>query len=164
MKLRSTKFLQVVIVLIGIVAIAILIRFPATEGRAVNLDLISIYSDPFILYGYVASIPFFIALFMAFKLLGYFGQNKSFTQNSLKALNSIKYCAIILSIFIVIAGIYIRIFYHKEDDPAGFLALCFILTFASLVVATAVSVFEKIIQNGMDIQSENKHLYEQLKN
>ena len=55
MKKGSTIFLRVVIVLIGIVALAIMIRFPLTEGSAVNLDLFSIYSDPFIIYGYVVS-------------------------------------------------------------------------------------------------------------
>ena len=163
MKQSSTIFLQVVIVLIGIVALAIMIRFPSTEGRAANLDLFSIYSDPLILYGYAASIPFFIALYKAFKLLGYIGQNKAFSLNSVRTLSSIKYCAIVLSIFIVMAGLYIRIFHNKDDDPAGFLAMCIVTTFVSLVVATAVAVFEKILQNGMDIKSENEQLYEQSK-
>ncbi len=80
MKKNSIIFLQIVIVLIGIVALAIMIRFPLTEGRATNLDLFSIYSDPFILYGYLASIAFFIAMYQAFKLLGYIGQNKVFSK------------------------------------------------------------------------------------
>jgi len=163
MKKSSTIFLQGVIVLIGIVALAIMIRIPSTEGRAANLDLFSIYSDPFILYGYAASIPFFIALYKAFKLLGYIGQNKAFSLNSVRTLSSIKYCAIVLSIFIVMAGLYIRIFHNKDDDPAGFLAMCIVTTFVSLVVATAAAVFEKILQNGMDIISENEQLYEQTK-
>jgi len=163
MKQSSTIFLKVVIVLIGIVALAIMIRFPLTEGRAANLDLFSIYTDPLILYGYAASIPFFIALYKAFKLLGYIGQNKAFSLNSVRTLSSIKYCAIALSILIVMAGIYIRIFHNKDDDPAGFLAICIVTTFVSLVVATAAAVFEKILQNGMDIKSENEELYEQSK-
>src|ERR1700741_5630166 len=148
MKRISTLFLQTVIVLIGIVALAVLIRFPLTEGRATNLDLFSIYSDPFILYGYAASIAFFVALYKAFKLLGYIGQNKVFSLNSVRTLRSIKYCAIILSILIVMAGLYIRIFHNKEDDPAGFLAMCIVTTFVSIIVATAAAVFEKILQNG----------------
>ena len=144
-----------VIVLIGIAALAILIRFPLTEGRATNLDLFSIYSDPFILYGYAASIAFFVALFKAFKLLGYIGQNKVFTSNSVGTLRSIKYCAIILSILIVAAGLYIRIFHNKDDDPAGFLAICVVTTFVSIVVATAAAIFEKILQNAIDMKSEN---------
>jgi len=155
MKRISTIFLQAVIVLIGIVALAILIRFPLTEGRAANLDLFSIYSDPFILYGYAASIAFFVALYKAFKLLGYIGQNKVFSSNSVGALKSIKYCAIVLSILIVMAGLYIKIAHDKDDDPAGFLAICIVTTFASIVVATAAAIFEKILQNAIDMKSEN---------
>lgn len=148
-------FLQAVIVLIGIVALSILMRFPLTEGRAANLDLFSIYCDPFILYGYATSIAFFVALYKAFKLLGYIGQNKVFSSNSVKALKSIKYCAIVLSVLIVTAGLYIRIFHNKEDDPAGFLAICIVTTFVSVVIATAAAIFEKILQNATDKKSEN---------
>lgn len=155
MKRISSVFLQLVIVLIGIVALAILIRIPLTEGRATNLDLFSIYTDPFILYGYAASIAFFVALYKAFKLLGYIGQNEVFSSKSVKALKSIKYCTIVLSILIVAAGLYIRIFHSKEDDPAGFLAICIVTTFVSIVVATAAAIFEKLLQNAIDIKSEN---------
>jgi len=152
----STIFLQVVIVLVGIVALVLMIRVPLTEGRAANLDLFSIYSDPFILYGYAASIPFFIALYNAFKLLRFIEQNKAFSLNSVRTLRNIKHCAIVLSILIVMAGLYIRIFHNKDDDPAGFLAMCIVTTFISIVVATAATVFEKIVQNGVDIKSENE--------
>ncbi|KKW02463.1 MAG: hypothetical protein A2898_04760 [Candidatus Kerfeldbacteria bacterium RIFCSPLOWO2_01_FULL_48_11] len=155
MKKRSTIFLQVVIVLIGIVALVIMIRFPLTEGRAVNLDLFSIYSDPFVIYGYVVSIAFFAALYQAFKLLGYIGQNKVFSLNSVKALRNIKYCAIVLSILIVMAALYIRIFQAKSDDPAGFIAMCIVTTFISIIIATAVAVFERTLQSAVDIKSEN---------
>ena len=141
--------------LIGIIALAILIRVPVTEGRAENLDLLSIYADPFILYGYAASIAFFVALYKAFKLLAYIGQNKVFSSNSVGALKSIKYCAIAVSILIVTAGVYIKIFHNKEDDPAGFLAICIVTTFASITVATASAIFEKILQNAIDMKSEN---------
>ena len=155
MKRISTIFLQAVIVLIGIVALAILIRFPLTEGRAANLDLFSIYADPLILYGYAASIAFFVALYKAFRLLGYIGQNKVFSLNSVGTLRSIKYCAIVLGILIVAAGLYIKLSHPEDDDPAGFLAVCIVATFASVVVATAAAIFEKILQNAIDMKSEN---------
>jgi hypothetical protein len=163
MKQGSTIFLQGVIALIGIVALAFLIRFPLSEGRATNLDLFSIYADPFILYGYAASIPFFIGLYKAFKFLGYIGQNKAISQNSVRTIRSIKYCAIVLSILIVMAGLYIMIFHHKDDDPAGFLAMCIVTTFISLVIVAAVAKFEKILQNGVDKKSADERLHEQSK-
>lgn len=155
MKRIPTLFLQAVIVLISLIVLAILIRLPLTEGRAAKLDLFAIYSDPFILYGYAASIAFFVVLYKVFKLLGYIGQNKVFSSNSVGALKSIKISAIILSILIVGAGLYIMIYHNKEDDPAGFLALCIICTFITIVVATAAAIFEKILQNALDLKSEN---------
>ena len=157
MKKSSTIFLQVVVVLIGIVALAIMIRFPLTEGRATNLDLFSIYADPFIIYGYLVSIAFFIALYQAFKLLGYIRQNKVFSLESVKSLRNIKHCAIVLSCLIVIAAIYIRVSFNgnADDDPAGFIAVSIVATFISIVVATAAAVFERTLQSAVEIKSEN---------
>lgn len=155
MKRFSTIFLQAVVVLIGMIALALMIRFPLTEGRAANLDLFSIYSDPFILYGYAASIAFFVALYKAFRLLGYIRQNKVFSSESVRALKSIKYCAIVLGILIAAAGLYIRLFQSQEEDTAGFLAICIVTTFASIIVATAAAIFEKLLQKAVEIKSEN---------
>lgn len=155
MKRSSILFLQGVIMLIGLIALAVMIRFPLTEGRAANLDLFSIYADPFIIYGYLASIPFFVGLYQAFKLLGYVGKGEVFSGGAVKALRAIKYCAIAISGAIVLAGLYIRAFHAQDDDPAGFLAMCIAGTFASIVVATAAGVFEKMLQSAVDLKSEN---------
>jgi len=101
------------------------------------------------LYGYASSIAFFVALYKAFKLLGYIKQNKLFSATAVRTLRSIKHCAITLSILIAMAGLYIGIFHNKEDDPAGFLAMCIVTTFISVVVATAVAVLEKKLQNAI---------------
>lgn len=78
----------------------------------------------------------------------------------MKALRSIKFCAIILTILIVLAGLYIKLFHNNDDDPAGFLAMCMVSTFVSIVVAVIVVVFEKILQNGVDLKSENEKIIE----
>src|SRR4249920_1673615 len=110
MKRSSTIFLQVVIVLIGIGALALMLWEPHLEGRNAHATLFQIYfNDPFLAYAYTASIAFFFALYQAFKLLGYIGQNKVFSQAAVNALRTIKYCAIILTTSIVMAGLYIRI-------------------------------------------------------
>ncbi|MBV6639389.1 MAG: DUF2975 domain-containing protein [Cyclobacteriaceae bacterium] len=155
MKRISIIFLQIVLVLIGIVAVTLMIRLPALEGRAEGLDVISIYSDPFILYGYATSIAFFIGLYKAFRLLGYIGQNRLFTLDSIHALKVIKYCAIIISASIVMAALYISISHHPDDDPAGFIGMSVILTFIFITIATAVTVLERILQNAVDMKSEN---------
>ncbi len=155
MKKGSIRFLQAVTVLIGMAALAILIRLPLTEGRAQGLDLFSIYSDPLILYGYVSSIALFVALYEAFKLLGNIGQNKLFTLPSLKILRIIKYCAVIFSMLVVTGGLYMMLFYNKEEDITGILSMCIVVTFIAIASATALAVLEKALQNAVDIKSEH---------
>ena len=154
LKQSSTLFLKMVISLIGIVTLAGLIWFPQTEGRAANLDLFSIYKDPLIIYGFLASIPFFLALYHGFKLLSYVDKNKVFSQSAVQAVRNIKYCAITLSGAIVLGILYIRLFANGED-AAGPTAVGIFTTFASIVIATAAAVFERLLQNAVDIKSEN---------
>src|SRR6188508_2216069 len=87
----SILFLKAVLVLIGIGALALLLWEPHLEGRNAHATLFEIYfNDPFLAYAYLASIPFFVALYQAFKLLGYIGQNKALSQATVKALRTIK--------------------------------------------------------------------------
>ncbi|MDQ5889779.1 MAG: hypothetical protein QG609_272 [Patescibacteria group bacterium] len=150
MKRSSAIFIQAIIVLVGVIALFLMVRLPLTEGRAVNLSLFNIYSDPLIIYAYIASIPFFIGLYQVFKLLGRIGQNKVFSLKSVTYLRNIKYCAITLNILIVMAGLYIRAFHAAGDDPAGFLAMCIVATFIFVVIAAGSSFFERVERNVVD--------------
>lgn len=154
MKRGSTLFLKVVLILIGVVTVVGLIWFPQTEGRATNLDLISIYKDPLIIYMYIASIPFFVGLFQAFKFLNLIDANKAFTQEAVNTLKIMKLASLSLIGFIALAVLYIRFFVHG-DDPAGPTALGIIISFASIVIATAAAIFQRLLQNVVDIKSEN---------
>lgn len=137
------------VVLIGIGVLALLLWLPLIEGRATHLDLISIYADPFILYGYAASIAFFVALYKVFQLLGYMRKNQLFSSPAVQALRSIKYCAILLGILIVAAGVYIKLFHGEEEDPAGFLALCMLATMGAMVVAMLSAKYENRLEKAM---------------
>lgn len=154
MKKGATLFLKFVICLIAIASLIWLIWFPQLEGRAANLDLISIYKDPIIIYAYVGSIPFFVALYQAFKLLGYLDSNNVFSQSSVNAARNIKHCAITMSGLIVLGILYIRLSI-TDDDPAGITAFGIFTTFASIVIATTAAVFQRLLQNAVEIKLEN---------
>jgi hypothetical protein len=154
MKRGSTIFLQVVIVLIGIGVLAFLLWEPHLEGRNVNATLFEIYfKDPFLAYAYIGSIPFFVALYHAFKLLGYIRRNEIFSQRSVRALRTIKYCALAIIGFVAVSVIFM-ISGDRDDRPAG-VFMRILVTFPSIVVAIAAAVFERILQNAVDIKSEN---------
>lgn len=156
MKKSSTIFLQVVIVLIGVGALALMLWEPHLEGRNVNATPFEIYfKDPFLAYAYISSIAFFMALYQAFKVLGYVRENKTFSPVTVKALRVIKYCAVSLAGFIVAAEAYLFIAVRGKDDIAGGVAMGLMMIFVSVVVATAAAMFEKILQNAVEIKSEN---------
>ncbi|MEK9179045.1 MAG: DUF2975 domain-containing protein [Patescibacteria group bacterium] len=155
MKKSSTIFLQIVIALTGIGALALLLWEPQIEGRNVHATNFEIYfKDPFLALVYIGSIPFFVALYQAFKVLGYAGQNKIFSQVAVNALRTIKYCAIAIIGFVAAEEIFI-ILNHGNDDVAGGVFMGVIITFGSIVIATAAAMFEQILQNAVDIKSEN---------
>src|ERR1043165_4776816 len=151
---RATIFLQVVVVLVGIGALALLLWEPHVEGRNAHATTFEIYfKDPFLAYAYTASIAFFVALFQAFTLLGYIGQNKAFSPNAVRALRTIKYCAVALVAMIGAAVAYLFLFVRGKDDMAGGVSMGVAMIFVSVVVAAAASVFERLLQNAVDMKS-----------
>jgi len=157
MKRSSTIFLQIVIVFIGMGALAFMLWEPHLEGRNAHATLFQIYfNDPFLAYAYIASIAFFVALYQAFKLLGYVGRSEVFSQRSVKALRTIRYCAMSLVGFLTGAEAYFFIVQRdKVDDIAGGVMMGLFLIFVSIVVATAAAVFEKTLQSAVELKSEN---------
>ena len=147
MKSKSALFLQAVIVMIGIGALAFMLWEPHIEGRNVHATTFEIYfNDPFLAFVYVGSTPFFVALYRAFGLLGHVRKTKTFSQVTVDALRSIKHCAIALIGFVAVGVVIILVFGDKEDRPAGvFMSLLF--TIASSVVATVAAMFARKLQN-----------------
>lgn len=156
MNQSSTVFLKFVLVLIAAIVLAFLLWFPTVEGRNVNADLFTIYfKDPFLAYVYLSSVPFFGALYQAFKLLGYIEKNKAFTQISVNALRNINYCATAIVCFVGALMPYMFFFTPRDEDNPGVVLIGFVIIFAAFVIATAAAVFQRLLQNAVDIKSEN---------
>src|ERR1051326_2850324 len=150
MKRSTTIFLQVVVVLVGIAVLAFLLWEPQIEGRNAHATQFEIYfKDPFLAYAYFGSIAFFVALFQAFRLFGYIGRNQTFSPNSVRALRTIKYCAIVLVTMIGAAVTYLVVAVRGKDDIAGGVAMGLLTSFFSVVMGTSAAVFEKRLQNAV---------------
>ena len=154
MRRGATVFLRAVLVLIGIGALAFLLWEPHIEGRNAHATLFAIYfKDPFLAYAYIASIPFFVALYQAFKVLAYAAQGKEISPSTLRSLRKIKHCAIAIIGFVAVGEVFILL--SESDDRAGGVAMGIFIAFASIVVATAMAVLERAVQNAVETKSEN---------
>jgi len=146
----SIGFLKIVVLLAGMGALAFLLWEPHIEGRNTHATAFQIYfNDPFLAYAYLGSIAFFVALYQAFKLLGYAGRNAVFAPASVQALRTIKFCALAMIGFVV-AGELIFILFNDSDDRAGGVFMGILIIFGAIVAGAAATVLEGIVQNAMD--------------
>jgi uncharacterized protein (DUF2062 family) len=146
----STIFLQTITLLIGVGIFVFMLVEPHFEGRNLNATFLQIYfNDLFLAYAYIGSIPLFIALYQIFKVLGYIRTDRVFSQASIQSLQIIRYGVLTTASFVFAAVMYLWVV-SPGDDIAGGVAMGLFITFVSIVIATSASVFEKILQNGMD--------------
>jgi len=144
-KKGPTIFLQAVIVLLGIGALAFMLWEPHLEGRNARATVSEIYfKDPFLAFAYLASIPFFAALYQAFKALGYVGQDKAFSPATAKALRIIMVCALAIIGFVALGELFI--ISGESDDHAGGVVIGILIAFGAAAAAAAAMMFERILR------------------
>lgn len=151
MKLRSTIFLRGIILLIGI-GVLVLCVFVLPAG--IKSDNTGLYR-PILIGMYIPAIPFFIALYQTLKLLRYIDKNTAFSSLSVRALQSIKRCAIAIGVLYMLGMPYIYIAAERDDAP-GVIVIGLVIIGASIVVAVFAAVLERLLHNAIEIQSENE--------
>lgn len=154
---RETLFLKTAVVLIGVPILALCVIVLPWILRDAST------SSPqmaYVLYGiltvmYVTAIPFFLALYQAFKLLTYIDLNNAFSHQSVKALKNIKHCAAAISILYLLST---PLFYivGEVDDAPGVILIGAAFVFAPLVVSVFAAVLQKLLQNAIDMKQENE--------
>lgn len=153
---RETIFLKIVIVLMAlpILAICIFVVPPISGFAGELLPQWPFLQWLFMIALYTTAIAYFIALYQSLKLLSYIDKNIAFSERSVKALKVIKYCAL------TITGIYILclpliLYMAQIDDAPGLGGLGMVITFGAFVIAVFAAVLQKLLENAIEIKSEN---------
>ncbi|MFH5181412.1 DUF2975 domain-containing protein [Paenibacillus sp. TAB 01] len=154
---RETLFLKAAVVLIGIPVLAICIFLVPEIGKfTAELYPGHTYLKYLVILDlYAAALPFYFALYQAFKLLSYIDKNKAFSELSVKALKNIKYSALIISALYVL-GMPLFYMIAEADDAPGIILIGLVIIFAALVIAIFAAVLQRLLRNAIDIQSENE--------
>lgn len=155
MKKGTTLFLKLAVLFIGLPILALslfgltwLINNPASPAYDQLLY-------PILIGMYVSVLPFFAALYQAFKLLNHIDRNQAFSDLSVKALKNIKFCALLIS------GLYLAILpfvfgLAQMDDAPGLVLVGMVPVFASLVIAVFAAVLQRLLQEAIKMKSENE--------
>ena len=150
----STLFLKIAVFLMGApIFILCILGFSWLVRNPVNPDYTSILY-PIVSGVYVTAIPYFLALFQAFKLLTYIDKNEAFSDLSVRALKKIKYCAFAIStVYVLIMPFFYNL--ADKDDAPGVLVIGLVIIFASLVIAFFAAVLQRLLKEAIEIKSEN---------
>ncbi|WP_153464448.1 DUF2975 domain-containing protein [Sediminibacillus terrae] len=156
MKRGTTLFLRIAVILIGIPILALCIFVvPEIGSFAAELYPDMAYLKYFVWVDlYASAIPFYFALYQAFKLLDYIDKNKAFSDFSVQGLKKIKYCAAAITVLLM-AGMPLFYLIAEADDAPGIILIGMLLIFAALVIAVFAAVLQKLLQEVIHIKSEN---------
>jgi Protein of unknown function (DUF2975) len=151
---RETFFLKIALFLIGApIAALCIFGLPLFAMNTADTSFANV------VYGilavmYASAIPFYAALFQAFKLLTFIDRNNAFSESSVNALKKIKTCSIVISSFYV-AGMPLFYMLGEADDAPGAIVIGMIFIFGSSVIAVFAAVLQKLLNNAIEIKSEN---------
>lgn len=156
MKQGTTFFLKITVLLLGTPVLVVCGYFlpqlliSASDMRWEYAQLVY----PLIIVLYAAAIPFFVALYQAFRLLQCIDHSRAFSEFSVKAIKRIKYSA--FAIFALFAGSLPFFFLLAvKDDAPGLLLIGLVITFVSVVIAVFAAVLERLLQEVITMKSEN---------
>jgi hypothetical protein len=159
MKRSSTLFLKVAVIFIGIPVLALGIFLLPQIANEASEAAERGWNLAYVVYGilvvmYVSAIPFYFALYQAFNLLSYIDKNQAFSELSVRALKKIKTSALIISGLYVIALPFVYILAEVDDAP-GLILIGMGMIFAPTVIAVFAAVLQRLLQEAIDIKSEN---------
>ncbi|WP_423798135.1 DUF2975 domain-containing protein [Neobacillus sp. SAB-20_R2A] len=151
----TTLFLKIAVFIIGLPVLALCIFLVPPMANFAAKMYPNIAPMKYLVYivMYGAAVPFYFALYQAFNLLRYIDKNTAFSELSVKALKNIKYCAITISGLYVLGMPLFHFIARKVDPPIGLLGLFII--FASLVIAVFAAILQRLLQEAINIKSEN---------
>ena len=157
MKSVSTLFLKTAVIVLSLPMIVFCIFLIPEIGQA-TADLLPKFDESkYIVWLllYVSVGIYLVGLYQAFNLLRYIDQRKAFSVLSVRALQVIKRCAAIISILhlCVLPSFYL---FAEYDDAPGVIFVGLLVPFASLVIAVFAALLEKLLQEAIDIKSENE--------
>lgn len=156
MQKSSTVFLKTVVYLMGLIIFALCVILIPQIIISISDDpsVVKWVIHPIIIGFLLTTIPYYLALYQALKLLRLIDRNDAFSDSAVFTLKKIKQCALIITAIYILMMPFIYIFAEKDDAP-GAVIIGFVPMFASFVIAVFASVLQKILKNALDIKTEN---------
>lgn len=154
MKSSSIVILKLAVFLIGAFVLGICIFWlPVLANEAAVLNPEYAYLEIPVLIGiYFTVVPFFYALYQAYKILQYIKKGHAFSEAAVFSLGEIKKCAFAI-IMMYLSGM-IFLFIQNALHP-GIAILGIVIMFATAVISFFAAVLQELLRSALAIKIEN---------
>jgi hypothetical protein len=144
-----TRLAQAAIAILGLAVLAFLLGEPQLEGRNAHATTFEIYfTDPFLAYVYLASIPFFVGLHRAFLLCAHARLGRSVSPEAWEAWRSLRRCALAFLGFVALRVVLVLPFGDREDRPAG-LFMSVLVSLPAVITAVVAGRAARKVQRAL---------------
>ncbi|MGF2616151.1 DUF2975 domain-containing protein [Rossellomorea vietnamensis] len=155
MNRNSTLYLKIALSIMGLIVLTLCIFWlPWQAGVfAFMYPEFSYLKYPLLIGLYMTAVPFFFALYQAWKLLNAIDRNQAFSKTAVKRLISIKYCAAAIFLLYLIGEIFII---SQNAGNPGIVLMGMIIMFSSIVISIFAALLQKLLKNALMLKEENE--------
>ncbi len=154
MKRGSLIFLRFSIFMIGLLLLICgVFWLPSMASQAAEANPTYAYlALPLLIGIYITAIPFYIALYQAYRLLNFIQEETAFTKVAVEALGRIKKSALtIISIYTI--GMLILL--QQNALHPGLAIIAAAIIFSTVVISLFAAVLQEILERAIHIKTEN---------
>lgn len=162
---KETLLMRVVVIFIGLIVLVFSIfLFPEISKEASLIaesashhisTWFSRVNVIFMIALYAAAILFFLILYQALRLLYYIDKKTAFSDQSVKALKSIKYHCLAICVLYMLGIMPVVYCIAEIDDAPGLILMGFAVGLVPIVVSTFAAILQKLLREAIDMKSEN---------
>jgi Protein of unknown function (DUF2975) len=154
MKQTTILFLKSAVVLIGLVVLGLSIfGLPKLAAFSASSNPEFAYLKwPVMLGLFMTEIPFFLALYQSFRLLGLIENKDAFSEEAVEILGRIKLNALVITLLYVSGALFL--FSQKALHP-GVAIIGIVIIFTSVTIFVFAAVLQGLLSHALEFKFEN---------
>ncbi|GAB0169875.1 DUF2975 domain-containing protein [Lysinibacillus sp. CTST325] len=149
-----SAWLKLIIILCGIFGVLFCVYIAPEIGKNFLKDskILKDFYNSFIGFIWITGIPFFIALFLGWRICSDIASDKVFTIKNADRLKYVGILSIIEGIFYIVALMYLFIIDSYQTD---LLMIILLILFFSVVISVFTSLLSHLVRQASEIKQDN---------
>lgn len=155
---RSVKTLKVLLIIVAaaVFIFEAVLFYPLSIKYAYRVQSFSSLRPAFLVFVYVTSVLFYIAVFQGLRICNKIVENKPFSKSNIYSFKIARNCAAPVFALYLLAAVFIYMFTALRGTPAiTAVVATALVSFMALILTLACSVLIEMLKRANELQEEN---------